>query len=48
MPTPMPLDAIITAGSTAIVDVGLYGFLLAGAVISIGGFLYRKFGGKTR
>lgn len=48
MPTPMPLADIIVAGSEAIVDLGLYGFLLAGAVIAIGGFLYRKFGGKTR
>lgn len=48
MPTPMPLADIITAGSTAIVDLGLYGFLLAGAVIGIAAFVFRKFGGKAR
>ena len=48
MPTAMPYAEVLTAANTAITNLGLWGFLVAGIVIVLAASVFRRFGGKGR
>jgi hypothetical protein len=48
MATPMPYADILTAAQTGIVNLGLWGFMVAGLIIVLASAVFRRFGGKGR
>ena len=48
MPTPMPYTDVITGAVSVISELGLWGFVTAGLMISLGVYMFKKAGAKTR
>lgn len=48
MPTPMPYTDIITGATSVITNLGLWGFVFAGLMITLGVYMFRRVGAKTR
>jgi len=48
MPTPMPYNEVITGAVSVITELGLWGFVIAGLMISLGAYMFKKAGAKTR
>lgn len=48
MPTPMPYTEVITGAAQVITDFGLWGFVIAGLVVALAVYMFRRAGAKTR
>jgi hypothetical protein len=48
MATPMPYADVLTGAQTAITNLGLNGFMIAGLLIVLAAAVFRRFGGKGR